>query len=110
MWMTRVTKKTMVNVMQLAAASRSAGSRLTDAPKTSCARCLGACSPDRSYSDYITIAVACNQKYIHASTFNRYLAKLLPWIEVLQKETIELVRYLVVRYGDTIEGLVLTND
>ena len=62
------------------------------------------------YSDYSKAAVVQNRQHIHHSTFERYLGKLLPWIEKLQDEMVELVRYLIVRYGETIDKLMLTND
>ena len=71
---------------------------------------LGALLSGQTYEDYRASCVAQNLHVIHWSTFNRYLGKLLPWVEKLQSEAVDLVRYLVVRYGDTIDNLVLTHD
>ena len=71
---------------------------------------IGALLSGQNYSDYRKSYIAQNKEVIHWSTFDRYLGKLLPWIEKLQTEAVDLVRYLVVRYGDTIDNLVLTHD
>ena len=71
---------------------------------------VGALLSGQTYEDYRKAAIAQNLEVIHWTTFNRYLGKLLPLIEKLQNETIELVRYIVVRYATTIDSLILTHD
>ena len=71
---------------------------------------MGALLAGQTYKDYRTAAKAQNMQVVHHTAFERYLGLLLPWIEKLQNETVDLCRYLVVRYGDTIGRLVLTHD
>ena len=77
---------------------------------------IGALLSGRTYVDYQRDCAARNLQYIHHSTFDRYLGKLLPWIEKMADESVDLVRYLVARYGRSSNGvasigdLVLTED
>ena len=71
---------------------------------------IGALLSGQTFEDYRTTSKAQNIQVVHHTAFERYLGLLLPWIEKLQNECIDLCRYLVVRYGDTIDRLVLTHD
>ena len=61
------------------------------------------------YSDYKRACVVRRVAYIHHSTFDRYLGLIWPWIEKLQNDAIDLVRYYIVRYGHY-NNLILTHD
>ena len=71
---------------------------------------LGCLLSGSMYSDYCVRATCSDMPTIHQCTFNRYIGLMLPHILALQTECIELVRYLVVLYGGSIDGLVLTQD
>ena len=71
---------------------------------------LGCLLSGSMYSDYIVRSTCSDMPTIHQSTFNRYIGLMLPHILALQAECIDLVRYLVVLYGESIDGLVLTQD
>eukprot|EP00966_Prymnesium_polylepis_P208641 4833924-Prymnesium_polylepis.1 len=48
---------------------------------------------------------------VYHETFENFMGYLLPHVEKLTEETVELMRYCVVRYGEgAIENLILTND
>ena len=62
------------------------------------------------YADYVSTCKALALHPMHHSTFDRYIGYFMPKIERLAEETVALVRYLIVRYGECIDHLVLTND
>ena len=61
------------------------------------------------YSQYKSGQVARGMPYVHHSTFDRLVGRLMPIIEKLTKETVDLVRYLIVRYCN-VDHLVVTAD
>ena len=63
-----------------------------------------------NYSEYKQMATAQNLPIIHSDCWEDYLKYLHPRIEKLTEQSIDLMRYCVVRYGETINNLVLTND
>ena len=62
------------------------------------------------YSDYHAQCIALQLAPMHHSTFDRYLGYFKPKIEQVAQESMEIIRYLVVRYGECIDHLILTND
>ena len=61
------------------------------------------------YSQYKSAQVARRMPWIHHSTFDRLIGRIMPKVEKLAMETVDLVRYLIVRYCG-IDRLVVTAD
>eukprot|EP00966_Prymnesium_polylepis_P278052 6424846-Prymnesium_polylepis.1 len=57
------------------------------------------------------MVIAEGQRPVSHKMFDAFMSYLLPRIEKLTEETIDLMRYCVVRYGEgSINNLILTND
>ena len=63
----------------------------------------------QTYTEYKASQLARDERYMYGSMFDEILSKIAPAIVKLQDELVELVRYLVVRYGN-IGALMLTHD
>ena len=50
-----------------------------------------------------------NSPFVHHSTFDRYIGKMMRHIDAVARKSVDLMRYLVVKYG-SIDKLLLTHD
>ena len=66
------------------------------------------------YQGYKDLCMAQQLKPVSNKTYDRMLTYVMPKIEKLAQETVQLVRYLIVRYGDymdgSIEHMIFTHD
>eukprot|EP00964_Phaeocystis_antarctica_P064071 scaffold38504_cov111-Phaeocystis_antarctica.AAC.5 len=80
-------------------------------PEDAARSVLGCLLSGNNYSQYVTWHTVQQLDVMHHSTFDRYLSLLMPKIQRLTDELIELGRYCVVVHGEgTICNLVVTND
>ena len=63
-----------------------------------------------TYSNFETMTLAIGLPGIHANTFDGYIDYFAPIVSHLAKESLALVRYLIVRYGKCVDALICTTD
>ena len=72
---------------------------------------LGCLLSGNNYSDYAAMQRAQQLVPMHHETFDKYIGLIMPKVQRLAEEMIDLGRYCVVKWGEgTIEHMVLTND
>lgn len=71
---------------------------------------LGCLLTGNMYGHYERICLAMQMEPMHHDTWAGYIALIGTHISALAEESIELMRYLIVKHGECIDKMVLTND